>query len=53
MTGADGDLFVSTFLRPILVITLKEESFEFTMKIKIAAGEFFIVMLIPLQHLAP
>ena len=32
MARADGDLFVPTILRSSLIIILKEESFEFTMK---------------------
>ena len=32
MTRADGDLFVPTILRSTVMIILKEESFEFTMK---------------------
>ena len=32
MTRADGDLFVPTILRSILIIIFKEESFQFTTK---------------------
>ena len=32
MTMVDGDLFVPTIIRSILIITFKEEIFEFTTK---------------------
>ena len=40
MTRVDGDLFVPTILRSILMIIFKEESFEFTMKTD-CRGQFF------------
>ena len=51
MTRADSDFFVP-ILRSILIIILKEESFEFTTKM-IAEGHLFMSLEMSFQHLAP